>query len=339
MGVENRDNATHPNASLPPAPEVQVVWPPESEGVEPRHGARLVVVVPALDEVERIGDVVRRLTALRPDALALGLDLAVYVVDDGSSDGTRHAARDAGADRVLRHRTNRGLGAAVRTGLVAARADGAAIAVKFDADLQHEPTDVLELVRPILDDEAEVVYGDRTQKIEYTMPVVRRSGNIVFTHLMRWLTGWPLRDSQPGILALSRVYLDQFFLPGDYNYTQQILLDAFHKGMRFEHVPVTFRKRETGQSFISLRYPFKVLAQIVLVLTGVRPMKVFAPVGLFFVALATGVFLWQLGGWMFGDAIKPVRSVNLVLGAGLFGLQTLFFGLLAELIVRRGGPQ
>ena len=150
-----------------------------------------------------------------------------------------------------------------------------------------------------------------------------------------WLTGWPLRDSQPGILALSQVYLDQFFLPGDYNYTQQILLDAYHKGMRFEHVPVTFRKRETGQSFISLSYPFKVLSQMVLVLTGVKPMKVFAPLGLFFVAVAAGVFVWELGGWLAGNAVKPVRSVNFVLGTGLFGLQTLFFGLLAEMIVRR----
>jgi len=275
------------------------------------------------------------LRALEEAAAERGLELQIYVVDDGSGDGTRHAAEIAGADRVLRHRTNRGLGAAVRTGLVAARNDGAAIAVKFDADLQHDPQDILALIRPILDDEAEVVYGDRTRGIRYRMPWLRRSGNVCFTALMRWLTGWPLRDSQPGILALASVYLDQFFLPGDYNYTQQILLDAYHKGMRFEHVPVTFKRRRTGRSFITLRYPFNVLGQMVLVLVGVRPMKVFAPIGLACIGMAAAVFLWQFAGWLFGDAVKPVRNVNFVLGSGLFGLQTLFFGLLAELIVRR----
>lgn len=295
----------------------------------------LVVIVPAYDEGERIAEVVGRLRELGPALGELGFDLRIYVVDDGSHDRTRAAALEAGADRVLRHRTNRGLGAAVRTGLVAARGDGAAIAVKFDGDLQHEPRDVLALIAPIVADEADVVYGDRTGRIEYAMPPMRRAGNFCFTRLMSWLTSWPLRDSQPGILALSQVYLDQFFLPGDYNYTQQILLDAYHKGMRFEHVPVTFRRRETGRSFVSLAYPFRVLSQIVLVLTGVRPMRVFAPLGLGFLALASIVFCWELGAWLAGTADKPVRSVNFVLGTGLFGLQTLFFGLLAELIVRR----
>lgn len=310
--------------------------PEEAPAAERRADrARLIVVVPARNEIERIAEVLQSLRALAADTDAAGLELRVYVVDDGSQDGTRQAAERAGADRVLRHRTHRGLGAAVRTGLVAARNDGAAIVVKFDADLQHDPKDVLALVRPIVDDEAEVVYGDRTDGIRYRMPLVRRAGNFCFTALMRWLTGWPLRDGQPGILALSRVYLEQMFLPGDYNYTQQILLDAYHKGMRFEHVAVTFRSRTTGRSFVTLRYPFKVLVQILLVLVGVKPMKVFAPLGLAFIGLATAVFVWQLGGWAFGDAAKPVRSVNLVLGSGLFGLQTLFFGLLAELIVRR----
>jgi hypothetical protein len=298
----------------------------------------LIVVVPAHDEVDRIGAVVAGLRGLAPAVAARGLELLVYVVDDGSHDGTRHAALAAGAHRVLRHRTNRGLGAAVRTGLVAARADGASVVVKFDADQQHDPEDVLSLIQPILDDEAEIVYGDRSGRIEYRMPLLRRAGNACFTALMRWLTGWPLRDSQPGILALSQVYLEQFFLPGDDDYTQQILLDGYHKGMRFEHVPVRFRSRAGGRSFVSLRHPFHALGQIVRVLCGVRPMRVFAPIGLLFMLLAGSVFLWQVGEWLGGAAPKPVRNANFVMGTGLFGLQTLLFGLLAELIVRRNPP-
>ncbi|GAB4222316.1 MAG: hypothetical protein Kow0062_19140 [Acidobacteriota bacterium] len=296
---------------------------------------RLIVVVPAYNEEERITEAVTALVGLREPARERGLELLVYVVDDGSRDRTRELAERAGADRILRHRVNRGLGAAVRTGLTAARTDGADVAVKFDADLQHDPADVFRVAEPVLDDVADVVYGHRFEKIAYRMPFVRRIGNIVFTRLMRWLTGWPLRDSQPGIFAVGRAYLDVFHLPGDYNYTQQVLLDAYHKGMRFEHVDVAFRRRETGRSFVSLRYPFKVLPQILLVLVSVRPMKVFGPVGAAFLAIAAGVFCWQIGEYFAGLSPKPVQSVNLVLGAGLFGLQTFFFGLLAELIVRR----
>ena len=335
MNENHRDKSQAPSGLVVP-PLVQVEWASEDPSGDTALGRPpLIVLVPAYNEEERIAEVIARLRDLQAPLNEIGLELRIYVIDDGSTDATLQVAREAGADRVLRHRTNRGLGAAVRTGLVSARADGAVIAIKFDADLQHDPQDILSLIQPILADEADVVYGDRTKGIEYSMPLLRRAGNLCFTRLMRWLTGWPLRDGQPGILALSQVYLDQFYLPGDYNYTQQILLDAYHKGMRFEHVPVTFRKRETGQSFISLSYPFKVLSQMVLVLTGVKPMKIFAPLGLFFVAVAAGVFFWEFGGWLFGNAVKPVRSVNFVLGTGLFGLQTLFFGLLAELIVRR----
>jgi glycosyltransferase involved in cell wall biosynthesis len=292
-------------------------------------------VVPAFDEAGRIAATVAGLRGLAPALGALDCQLRVLVVEDGSSDGTGALASAAGADRVLRHRRNLGLGAAVRTGLTAARTEGADFVVKFDADLQHDPADVPALLAPLLADEADLVYGSRFERLAYRMPLVRRAGNAVFTGLMRWLTGWPLRDSQPGIFAMGRAYLEVFRLPGDYNYTQQILLDAYHKGMRFAHVPVAFRERTTGRSFVSLRYPFKALPQIGMVLVGVRPMKLFAPIGLGFMGLAGAVFAVELALWLAGLASKPVEHVNFVLGTGLFGLQTLFFGILAQLIVER----
>ena len=222
----------------------------------------LITIVPAFNEEGRLAEMIAALRAIESRLRERKITQRIYVVDDGSTDGTRQIAETAGADRVLRHRVNRGLGAAVRTGMVAARADSADILVKIDADLQHDPADILELIQPIQLDEAEIVYGHRFDRIAYNMPVVQRVGNRVFSMPMRTLTGWPIRDSQPGILAVSRTYLGVFRLPGDYNYTQQILIDAYAKGMRFAQVPVSFRERTTGKSFITLRYPLRVLPQI-----------------------------------------------------------------------------
>ncbi len=302
--------------------------------VEPDTRRRLILVVPAYNEGASIAKTVETLREGTAN-LAETFEVRIYVVDDGSRDETGTKAKEAGADRVLRHQVNRGLGAAVRTGLAAARDDGADIAVKFDADLQHDPADVPSLIAPIIEDVAEVVYGDRFGRIEYRMPFVRRTGNFVFTRLMAWMTGWPLRDSQPGIFAVSRAYLANFYLPGDYNYTQQILLDAYHKGMRFAHVPVAFRKRTTGKSFVSFKYPLKVLPQLLMVLVGVRPLKLFAPVGLLFFLLGVIVGGVETVQWAMGDYEKPVQHVNIVLGSILFGVQTLFFGLIADLIVKQ----
>lgn len=301
-----------------------------------RRKKKVVVVVPAFDEAARIAETVTALKRLARPMGAAGCTLRVLVIDDGSADSTGEEATKAGAHRVIRHKVNLGLGAAVRTGLAAAREDGADIAVKFDADLQHDPKDVRAVIAPILADKADVVYGDRFERLEYRMPMIRRIGNAVFTRLMRWLTGWPVRDGQPGIFAVDAAYLRVFSLPGDYNYTQQLLIDAYHKGMRFAQAPVAFRARETGKSFVTLKYPFRVLAQILMVLVSLKPLRVFVPVGVFFLGVAVVVFSVQITDWLLGGAQKPVENVNLVLGCGLFGLQTLLFGLLAELIVRRG---
>lgn len=293
---------------------------------------KLIIIVPAYNEEGRIRETVMALNAQL--AKMPEIDGQVYVINDGSRDATASIAAEAGAARVVTHKLNRGLGAAIRTGLTTARNDGADLVIKFDADLQHDPSDIPALLAPFDDDVADVVYGNRFNRIDYKMPLVRSVGNRVFLQLMRWLTGWPLRDSQPGIFAVNRAYLDVFNLPGDYNYTQQILLDAYLNKMRFDHVDVAFRRRETGKSFISFRYPFKVLPQILMVLVAVRPLRVFAPIAFAFLALGAAVFGVEIAQYMLDPSLgKPVRSVNLVLGTGLFGVQTLFFGLLAELIV------
>ena len=296
---------------------------------------RLAVLIPAYNEAEAIGDVVAGVLAQQPSLVKAGVALTVIVVDDGSIDGAGAIASQVGADLVIRHKVNRGLGAAVPTGLQRARDEGFDLLLKLDADGQHDPGDILAMITPILHDEAEVVYGCRFGRIAYRMPMVRRWGNAVFCALMRGLTGWPLRDSQPGIIAVSKDYLKVAHLPGSYNYAQQVLLDAFHKGMRFAQVDVSFRARTSGRSFVSLAYPFKALGQIFWLLVSLKPLNVFGPIGAAFLLLGGGVAAWQMAHWFMGDAARPVENVNLVLGSALFGLQTLFFGVLAELIVRR----
>ncbi|MCP4326899.1 MAG: glycosyltransferase family 2 protein [Alphaproteobacteria bacterium] len=298
-----------------------------------KMGKRLIVVMPAFNEADTVGPMIRSVRAVGEKLTADNLTLAIVVVDDGSIDDTRAAAEAAGADEVVSHRRQSGVGAAVRTALTVARDRGADIVVKLDADGQHDPNDIPALIAPILGDSADVVYGSRIEGITYRMPLIRRAGNKSFSWLMRTLTGWPVEDSQPGIFAVNSAYLRNFSLPGDYNYTQQLLLDAYHRGMRFAQAPVTFHRRAAGTSFVSLRYPFVVGLQILTMLASVRPMQVFAPIGAFFLAIAAIVFAVEFVIWLAGGLNRPIEHVNLVLGSFLFGVQTLFFGLLAQMIV------
>ena len=234
----------------------------QASGPAGRRYESLLVIIPAFNEEQSIERVVQGARECAGRLAESGLRLQVCVIDDGSADGTAAAARRAGADHVLVHRRNLGCGAAVRTGLLHGRNQGFGIAVKLDGDGQHDPADIPDLIRPILEDRADVVYGNRFPRITYRMPFVRRVGNALFRALMRWLTHWDVKDSQPGMFAVNDAYLKVSFIPGDYNYTQQVLLDAYLKGMRFEQTPIAFHRREAGESFISLQYPFKVLPQL-----------------------------------------------------------------------------
>ena len=307
----------------------------QASGPPPDGRESVLVIIPALNEEASIGKVVRGIRACTRRLLDTGLDVRICVIDDGSADDTAAAARRAGADDVLAHKRNLGCGAAVRSGLLHGRKHGFDITVKLDADGQHDPADIPELIRPILDDRADVVYGNRFPRMTYRMPVVRRIGNTLFRALMRRLTHWDVKDSQPGMFAVNGAYLQVCFIPGDYNYTQQVLLDAYLKGMRFEQVPIAFGRRRTGESFISLRYPFKVLPQILMLMVMVRPLRVFLPVAALFLTAAAGIFVVQLALWFAGYTARPVENTNLVLGLAMFALNTGFFGLLAELVVRR----
>jgi len=295
---------------------------------------KLVVIVLAYNEENTISDTLLGLLSIKPDLNKLGYELKIHVINDGSTDRTEKLAKEFEEVLVITNKKNKGLGAAVRNGLLSANNINADIVVKYDADLQHEPFDILALIKPIYKDESDIVYGNRFKKLNYKMPFIRKMGNKVFTNLMKWLTGWPLMDSQPGIFAVNNIFLSNFYLPGDYNYTQQILLDAYHRHLRFSHVLVTFNKRDKGKSFISLSYPFKVIPQIIQVIIGIKPLKVFGPIGWFFLSLAIFIFLFQFISYLLDHTQKPVENVNLVLGSFLFGLIILCFGFLADLVVK-----
>ncbi len=127
---------------------------------------RTIAVIPAYNEERRIDAVVR--------ALLLRVE-RVIVVDDRSDDATAIVAATAGA-HVIRHALNRGQGAALKTGTVAALEDGAEIVAHFDADGQHDPDALTAMVAPIERGDADIVYGSRFLGVEAEgMPTSRRA--------------------------------------------------------------------------------------------------------------------------------------------------------------------
>jgi glycosyltransferase involved in cell wall biosynthesis len=172
-------------------------------------------------------------------------------VDDGSTDDTVLEALAAGAE-VVSHEENRGLGAAIRTGIGAAVADGCEVVAFCDGDGEYGPEELDLLVGPILDGSADYVVGSRFAGTIRHMRAHRRLGNIVLTRWVRWMVRRPVTDGQSGYRALSRDAAAQAGVIHDYNYAQVLTLNLLGQGFRYAEVPITYRFRTSGRSFVRL---------------------------------------------------------------------------------------
>ena len=219
--------------------------------------SRISVIIPAKDEEATIGELLAGISKIVMD----GYELFPVVVDDGSTDTTAARARSHGAT-VVSHPENRGLGAAVRTGLRAAVETDAIAVAYLDADLEYAPEDIPRLLEPILSGRADYVLGSRFLGGVRGMRLYRRVGNHVFTGLLSVLTGQRMTDGQTGMRAFSREAAESAEIVHDYNYAQVLTLDLLRKGFRLEEVPIRYKVREHGESFIRWSYPAKVLPAI-----------------------------------------------------------------------------
>ena len=219
----------------------------DGEGLRP-----LAVVIPAFNEAENLPDTLTQTRALHVAGAR------IIVVDDGSRDATAEVAHEYGADIVVRHETNRGLGAALRTGLATARDIDARAAVYIDADGEYSPSQIPDLLAPIEAGEADYVLGSRYLGTRENQPFLRLAGNLVFTGMLCVAAGRRISDGQTGFRAFSRRALECAEIIHDYNYAQVLTLDLLKKGMRLREVPVSHRQRTKGRSFIGPKYLWRV---------------------------------------------------------------------------------
>ena len=260
-------------AAAVPAPGVMSArsraGPAEAEPATsvPSTGERPLVVLfmPAFNEEASVGNCVRR-----APASVLGCDVEVLVVDDGSADATAERARAAGAT-VISLAANQGLGNAVRVGLAAGVERGAAAVVFCDADGEYAPEELPALVGPILAGTADYVVGSRFGGQIDVMRPHRRFGNVVLTLALSAVARRRISDGQSGYRALSLDAARHAEIIHDFNYAQVLTLDLLDKGYRYAEVPISYRFRTTGDSFIKLgRYLRHVVPAVARELTAGR---------------------------------------------------------------------
>ncbi|MEO0480122.1 MAG: glycosyltransferase family 2 protein [Planctomycetota bacterium] len=207
---------------------------------------RTVVLIPACNEEERIGPVVRDVLRELPQA-------QVVVIDDGSGDRTGEVAKESGA-AVLRHPFNLGYGVALQTGYHFAHRENADRVIQLDGDGQHVPASIPDLLAPLAlsptEEGADVVVGSRFLGTAPRTSRLRRLGSKAFAFLVTRWTGQRITDPTSGFQALNRRALDHLTLdhfPEDYP-DADVLIHLSRSGLRLSEVPVVMRERLGGVS-------------------------------------------------------------------------------------------
>ena len=200
----------------------------------------VAVVIPALNEEESIPMV---LAAMPPVG-------AVFVVDNGSQDGTARAAAKGGA--TVLHQPQRGYGNACKIGIKQAAKEGFGVVVILDGDHSFDPQEIGKLVLPIASDEADMVLGDRTQLAEAgALQPQQRVGNWVATRLIHAVSGHRYSDMGPFRAIRTSALLAFDMQDPNFGWNVEMQLKALKLGFRVHEVSVHCRDRAAGESKIS----------------------------------------------------------------------------------------
>jgi glycosyltransferase involved in cell wall biosynthesis len=219
---------------------------------------RRIAIVPALNEEACIAGVIGEIRAFDPG-------FEVVVVDDGSVDRTAEVAEAKGA-HVVRLPFNLGIGGAVQTGFRFAAERGYDLAVRVDGDGQHDPGELARIIRPVLEDEADIAIGSRfsTDEGGYRSSRSRRVGIRILAWTVSRIVRQRVTDTTSGFQALNRKGIELFAAdyPHDYPEVEATVMVARHR-LRLREVPVQMRERTGGRSSItalrSVYYMVKVL--------------------------------------------------------------------------------
>jgi len=291
------------------------------------------IIVPMLDEVDNLRDLVGRIGAAMADS---GWRFELIAVDDGSSDGTAELLQQLGRStpwlQPVCLARNYGQSSALQAGFDRARG---AYVVTLDADLQNEPLDIPLLLRRLQDDpDIDMVSGWRVERQDKALS--RRLPSALANRLISRATGVHLHDYGCALKAYRRPIIDRIRLFGElHRFIPSLARDA---GARIAEVPVRHHARTRGHSKYGIDRTFRVILDLVLIVFFMRyrqrPLHAFGGLGLWL--LTPGLLILgylgalKLGGHDIGG--RPLLMVGMLLL--LIGVQLIVAGLVVEMLTR-----
>lgn len=278
------------------------------------------IVIPAYNEGQDIKTVLEKLMA---GLKARHLNVPVYVIDDGCTDSTAQQAESVVGVTVVKHKRNKGYGAALKTGIHTAQTEWV---VTYDSDGQHTPENLDALLLEMTTD-ADLVIGKREG---YKGPWIRQPGKRLIGVVANFLTETKIPDYNSGLRAFRRSKVLQYLhlFPSGFSISTTSTVCFLKEGLNVQWVPITIKER-TGTSTVRPRDAIKTLMLIVRLTMMFSPLRVLFPISVGLGLLTTVLLGYELVVHQnVSDASVALISLTCIM---------FFFGLLADQIaaVRR----
>ena len=291
---------------------------------------KLIVQIPAYNEEATIGQVIKEIPRKIPGISKV----EVLVIDDGSRDKTAEVSKKAGADYVLRHKRNLGLGTSFKDGCEFALENGVDILINTDADNQYPGKYISELVKPILEERADIVIGNRRPwKVQHFSPfkrIMQRFGN----WLTRKVSGSSVPDTVSGFRAYSKEALLRLNVTTKFSYVLDTIVQASHKGLAILSIPIetnppTRKSRLFKNIFQHMK---KSGINILRCFVIYEPFKTFFMGAIILAIPATILLIRFLVHYIFNTGAGLVQSLIIMAVLYIFAALMFVLGILAELL-------
>lgn len=291
---------------------------------------KLVVFIPAYNEEKTIGKVILDI----PRKIS-GFDkVEVLVINDGSHDKTVDVAMNAGADKIVSHSTNMGVGATFMTGVRNCIAMNADVAVIIDADQQFDAKDIPTLTIPILNNQLDVVLGSRWLDREVNgIPKRNLIGNKICTKMISVVTGQKFTDTQSGFVAYSKKVLKNITVVNDFTFVHEAILDLKFKGFRLGEVSVPVKYFDERKSRVVknvFSYGYRALSIIIKSLVYHRPILTFGLLSIILTSVGIIAKIITITD-IFGGGVSSELSTGII----FLGIVNFMLGLFANVVFKR----
>lgn len=294
---------------------------------------RLIVNIPAYNEEKTIAAVIQKI----PRRIKGFDEVKVQVVDDGSSDKTVEISREAGADFVVSHLRNMGVGAAFKTGVESSLENGADVMVNIDADGQFPAGDIPKFTDLVLSGKADMVVASRFGiKSARNMPWIKNFLNRFAASVIGKFLNHPTDDLTCGFRALSRETMLRLNLAHRFTYTQETIIDAISKNLVVKWIPVEVTYFDDRKAKVTKSIPKFIFQSFLIILRTVRdarPLVFFGVPGAIAATTSFSIGIAFLIYYFSHFKVSPFRTWLALAGVLLLvGIQLFVFALVADMI-------